>query len=571
MDGSGQRDLTVNLRLVADDGNVKTAKGIANEVRKAQREIQSAQGSTIDHLRKLDELVPRTNQQIARGLREQQAGYRRLGAAQTSVHSRRIGMIESTHQLAKALGSAAHGMIDLTHSSEEQSRSSHTFISDMEDKAGSVLEFATAAAAAADALKRLKALRGAGVGRGLFAGGATAVGTTTAASGAGSVTTAAAGTTTTGTVASGIAATAAASAAAVIGIAMATAAIKEQVDGTSTNAGSYTNTVGSIFSDPNSIGGMAARWNPVVMASSFLLEQQADRAVARTESMEKKSRERFNRGQKENAFFTSDSFQRYHQTNRSIALLEHRRNRLNLTRGLDGTQRGLAANTFDLQDARQRASVAPVVGGSLAKNENFQDRIKAQRDIQRLLEQRVGLERKAHEESIRSKQVELSLSQKQLAAQEQRRIDARRQVDSVAERLASLKGRDLRKFNAAVKSTSDGEVTFQEAQQLRGIPVFEKFFRDATFKQAKVNDTNGLLDRLIKAQEIEAKKERKIALSVKAQNNVVVELQKNIDVDKVVDGLKEKIGDALNFEAELRQALSDYSASVAEHQNAFNQ
>ena len=80
MDNSGnQRDLTVNLRLVADASNAKTARSIAQEVQKAEREIQSAHGTTIEHLKKLDELVPRTNQQIARGLQEQAAGYRRLG------------------------------------------------------------------------------------------------------------------------------------------------------------------------------------------------------------------------------------------------------------------------------------------------------------------------------------------------------------------------------------------------------------------------------------------------------------------------------------------------------------
>ena len=157
--GGNRRDLTVNLRLVADASNAKTARSIAQEVQKAQREIQSAHGTTTEHLKKLDELVPRTNQQIARGLQAQATGYRRLGTVQSIVQKLRVSMIESGHELAGALGSAAHSMADLTAANEEQAQSSHEFIASMEDSANSVLDIATAASSAYTELKKLQALR----------------------------------------------------------------------------------------------------------------------------------------------------------------------------------------------------------------------------------------------------------------------------------------------------------------------------------------------------------------------------------------------------------------------------
>ena len=570
--GGNQRDLTVNLRLVADASNAKTARSIAQEVQKAEREIQSAHGTTIEHLKKLDELVPRTNQQIARGLQEQAAGYRRLGTVQSIVQTQRASMIESGHELAGALGSAAHSMADLTSSSEEQARSSHEFIASMEGTANSVLEIATAASSAYTELKKLQALRStastASAGGGQLLSGAGGLGAGGAGGGVASL--------------AALAAPAAAAAAALAGVAAAGLSAKEVLSGEAERGEGFTgqNIVQPIVEQTAQGFAIETALDTATFGIYDLIQnlngtrlsqdnlKKSNDRLARTETV---ALDRKTQNDKQNAFFAADSFQRHHQTSRSIALLEHRRNRLTLTRGLDGTQHGLAANTFDLQDARQRASAAPVLAGSLAKTENFQDRIKAQRDIQRLLEQRVGLERRTHQEAVQAKQKELSLTQQQLAAQEQRRLDAGRQVDNVAGRLASLRGGDKRRFNAAVESTRDGEISFKEAQELRGIPVFEKLIRDATFKQARSNDTAGLLDRLIQAQEKESQKERKIALSVEAQNNVVVELQKNIDVDKVVDGLKEKIGDALNFEAELRQALTDYSASQALQQNVFNQ
>ena len=133
-------------------------------------------------------------------------------------------------------------------------------------------------------------------------------------------------------------------------------------------------------------------------------------------------------------------------------------------------------------------------------------------------------------------------------------------------------GRDRRKLNRAAESARDGEITLQEAKQLRGIAQFENLAKETILQNALGKDSAGILREARDQLNASKASAREINVNVqqtKAKLEVAItESEENIK--NLAESIADQIGPLIDSKQRNQQIIDRVIAAIKESQNASN-